>query len=98
MNFVTVVVDAVEIEKEIKARAGFFRVVGLDVEFWKKFSIPFACIVFVLIGVPIGVRYKQGGVSMVVQNNVRINGKKVTLRLGDVVVLDEVGERRDYVL
>lgn len=38
----------------------------LEVEFWKKFSIPFACIVFVLIGAPIAVRYKQGGVSMVV--------------------------------
>jgi hypothetical protein len=28
------------------------------------------------------------GVSMVVKNNVSINGKKVTLRMGDVVVLD----------
>jgi lipopolysaccharide export system permease protein len=38
----------------------------LEVEIWKKYSIPFACIVFVLIGAPIGARYKQGGVSMVV--------------------------------
>ena len=38
----------------------------LEVEIWKKYSIPFDCIVFVLIGAPIGVRYKQGGVSMVV--------------------------------
>jgi lipopolysaccharide export system permease protein len=38
----------------------------LEVEYWKKFSIPFACIVFVLIGAPIAVKYKQGGVSMVV--------------------------------
>ncbi len=36
------------------------------VEFWKKYSIPFACIVFVLIGVPVAVRYRHGGVSMVV--------------------------------
>jgi len=37
-----------------------------EVEYWKKYSIPFACIVFVLIGVPIAVRYRQGGISMVV--------------------------------
>jgi len=37
-----------------------------EVEMWKKYSIPFACIVFVLIGIPIAVRYRQGGVSMVV--------------------------------
>ena len=37
-----------------------------EVEFWKKYSIPFACIVFVLIGVPVAVRYRHGGVSMVV--------------------------------
>jgi len=39
---------------------------SFEVEFWKKFSIPFACIVFVLIGAPIAVRYRHGGVSMVV--------------------------------
>ena len=37
-----------------------------EVEYWKKYSIPFACIVFVLIGVPIAVRYRHGGISMVV--------------------------------
>lgn len=37
-----------------------------EVEYWKKYSIPFACIVFVLIGVPIATRYRQGGISMVV--------------------------------
>ncbi|HUP18568.1 MAG TPA: LptF/LptG family permease [Gemmatimonadota bacterium] len=31
------------------------------VEYHKKFSIPFACIVFVLIGAPIGVRARRGG-------------------------------------
>ncbi len=35
-------------------------------EIHKKFSIPFVCIVFVLIGAPIAVRYPQGGVAMVV--------------------------------
>ncbi len=36
------------------------------VEIWKKFTIPAACIVFVLIGAPIAVRYKRGGVGLVV--------------------------------
>ncbi len=36
------------------------------VEIWKKFSIPAACIVFVLIGAPIAVRYRHGGVALVV--------------------------------
>ncbi|MEN8374185.1 MAG: LptF/LptG family permease [Gemmatimonadota bacterium] len=42
------------------------RVRQYEVEFWKKFAIPAACIVFVLIGAPIGVRFPRGGVGMVV--------------------------------
>jgi lipopolysaccharide export system permease protein len=37
-----------------------------EVEIWKKFTIPAACIVFVLIGVPVAVRYRRGGVGLVV--------------------------------
>lgn len=37
-----------------------------DVEYHKKFSIPFACIVFILVGAPISVRYPRGGVGMVI--------------------------------
>ena len=32
-----------------------------DVEIHKKYSIPFACIVFVLVGAPLGYRVKRGG-------------------------------------
>ena len=32
-----------------------------DVEIYKKYSIPFACIVFVLVGAPLGYRVKRGG-------------------------------------
>lgn len=38
----------------------------LEVEIWKKYSLPAACVIFVLIGVPIAVRYHRGGISMVV--------------------------------
>jgi hypothetical protein len=42
------------------------RVRQYEVEFWKKFAIPAACIVFVLIGAPIGIRFPRGGVGMVI--------------------------------
>ena len=34
------------------------------VEAHKKFSIPFACILFVLLGAPLGVMAKRGGFSI----------------------------------
>ncbi|MCL7937496.1 MAG: LptF/LptG family permease [marine benthic group bacterium] len=37
-----------------------------EVEIWKKYSIPVACIVFVIIGAPIAVRYRRAGVALVV--------------------------------
>jgi len=36
----------------------------LEVEYHKKFSIPFSCIVFVLLGAPLGIRSKRGGVGI----------------------------------
>lgn len=36
------------------------------VEYHKKFAIPFACIVFVLLGAPLAVRFPRGGVGMVI--------------------------------
>jgi lipopolysaccharide export system permease protein len=35
-----------------------------DVEYHKKFSIPFSCIVFVLLGAPLGIRSRRGGVGI----------------------------------
>ena len=32
-----------------------------DVEIYKKFSIPFACVVFALVGAPLGYRVRKGG-------------------------------------
>ncbi len=47
--------------RRVREQANKFRV-----EIWKKFTIPAACIVFVLIGAPIGARYRRGGVGLVV--------------------------------
>lgn len=42
------------------------RAARYGVEIQKKMSIPAACIVFVLIGAPLAVRFREGGVAMVV--------------------------------
>ena len=44
------------------------------VEVYKKLAISFACIVFVLIGLPVAVRYPRGGVGMVISVSVAIFG------------------------
>jgi len=36
----------------------------LDVEFHKKLSIPFSCLVFVLLGAPLGIRSRRGGIGI----------------------------------
>ncbi len=52
--------NAIQLQRH-RERANRFQV-----EIWKKFTIPAACIVFVLIGVPIAVRFRRGGVGLVV--------------------------------
>jgi lipopolysaccharide export system permease protein len=37
------------------------RIAGLSVEIHKKFALPVACVVFVLIGAPIGMRVRRAG-------------------------------------
>ncbi len=44
------------------------------VEYHKKFAIPFACIVFVLIGAPLAVRFPRGGPGMVIAVSLLIFG------------------------
>jgi lipopolysaccharide export system permease protein len=44
------------------------------VEYHKKYAIPFACIIFVLIGAPLAVRFPRGGVGMVIASSFTIFG------------------------
>ena len=46
----------------------------LQVEWHKKFAIPFACIVFVLLGAPLAVRFPRGGPGMVIALSLTIFG------------------------
>src|SRR5690606_5841836 len=45
-----------------------------SVEWHKKWAIPFACIVFVLIGAPLAVRFPRGGAGMVILFSVIVFG------------------------
>jgi lipopolysaccharide export system permease protein len=50
------------IEGEAGVLGGYKRSINsLWVEVYKKYSIPFACLVFVLIGAPLGILVRQGG-------------------------------------
>ena len=40
------------------------QVYKFEVEIYKKYSIPFACIVFVLIGAPLGIRARKGSLGV----------------------------------
>jgi lipopolysaccharide export system permease protein len=46
---------------KLEREAYLKRMAGLTVEVHKKFSLPFACVVFVLIGAPIGMRVRRTG-------------------------------------
>jgi lipopolysaccharide export system permease protein len=51
-----------EIELWRREREGYLRrMAGLSVEIHKKFSLPAACVVFVLLGTPIGMRVRRAG-------------------------------------
>ncbi len=49
-----------------RARTLQRRINEYSVEWHKKWAIPFACIVFVLIGAPLAVRFPRGGAGMVI--------------------------------
>src|SRR5439155_5727124 len=40
------------------------RLASLEVEWHKKFALAFACVVFVLIGAPLGMRVRRGGIAV----------------------------------
>jgi lipopolysaccharide export system permease protein len=50
--------------KEVELKALDRRMNAFRVEIHKKFAIPVACIVFVLIGAPLGIRARRGGFSI----------------------------------
>jgi len=60
-------VTRTEIETQINKRESFVRQVNrYRVEIHKKFSIPFACIIFVLVGSPLAIRMGRSGMNMAI--------------------------------
>lgn len=57
-----------------RAESAQQRVNELQVEWHKKFAIPFACVVFVLIGAPLAIRFPRGGPGMVIAISLAIFG------------------------
>lgn len=54
-----------QIQNEIRVIEGYKRSISaLRVEIHKKYSIPIACIVFVLVGAPLGIMARQGGLAV----------------------------------
>lgn len=49
-----------------RARSARTRAASFSVELQKKYSISAACIVFVLIGVPVAIRFPKGGIGLVI--------------------------------
>jgi lipopolysaccharide export system permease protein len=50
--------------RQLEVEALEHREQSLDVEIHKKFSIPTACLVFVLVGAPLGIRARKSGVGV----------------------------------
>jgi len=71
--------DALTQQASLAGRQNLGRVLALQqsadqfrVEIHKKYSIAFACIVFVLLGAPLAIRFPRGGVGMVIVTSVAI--------------------------
>lgn len=64
------------------------RINQYQVEIHKKFAIPFACIIFVLIGAPLAVRFPRGGVGMVIASSLAIFGIYYTSLIGGEKLAD----------
>jgi hypothetical protein len=56
-----------EIETQVGTNSSYLRQINrYNVEIQKKYSIPFACIIFVLIGSPIAIRTGKSGMNMAI--------------------------------
>jgi len=66
-----------------------YRVNQYRVELHKKFAIPLACVVFVLIGAPLAIRFPRGGAGMVIAISLTIFALYYAALIGG----EELGDR-----
>lgn len=58
---------AMRLKSELNLEHSYHRQINkYGVEIHKKFSIPFACIVFILVGAPLGVMTRHGGIAVAI--------------------------------
>ncbi len=76
--------NEVNIKKNLEYQINQYKV-----EIHKKFAIAFACIIFVLLGVPLGVRSKRGGVGP----SIIISMIFFVLSWGSLLVGEELGDK-----
>jgi len=71
----SVIVDALATrQNQLQITALQSAVNRYSVEIYKKYAIAFACIVFVLIGGPLGIRFPRGGIGMVILVSIFVFG------------------------
>jgi lipopolysaccharide export system permease protein len=75
---------------ELRRRAVLLSAARYEIEIHKKFAIAAACLVFVLVGAPIALRYPRGGVGLVIGASVLIFGFYYVGLIGGETLADEL--------
>lgn len=81
-----------EVEKKLKILAGKIRKLArYEIELNKKFSLAFACIVFVIIGAPLGYLFKRGGIAGILVGVLLFSSYYILILAGE-----EFADRRGF--
>ena len=81
-----------EIEKRNKTlEASIRKLSRYQVSFYKKFSLAFACIVFVIIGAPLGYLFKRGGIAGILTGVLLFSSYYILVIAGE-----EFADRRNF--
>lgn len=81
-----------EVEKKLKTLTGKIRKLArYEIELNKKFSLAFACIVFVIIGAPLGYLFKRGGIGGILVGVLLFSSYYILILAGE-----EFADRRGF--
>lgn len=70
-------------------RAARQRAAGYEVEIQKKYAIAAACLIFALVGAPVGLRFPRGGAGLVIGTSVAV----FTVYYVGLIGGEELGDR-----
>lgn len=80
---------AAGIGEEQRVRAARQRAAGYEVEIQKKYAIAAACLIFALVGAPVGLRFPRGGAGLVIGTSVAV----FTVYYVGLIGGEELGDR-----